>query len=73
MMRRNTEGAARIGNKRRNCQTCNRFFQRVTRLASQKLRDRHRDEWDQLRVETEIEVYRDVISRWKAEREEIQP
>lgn len=53
-------GAARIGNRRSQCRTCNRFVQAVRRNALSRLQAMHEEDWDRIRLEAEVEVYRKV-------------
>lgn len=59
----NIGGKARIGNRRSHCSTCNNFAQNVMRLTRKRLKELHEDEYAQIRVEVEIEIYRRLIDR----------
>lgn len=61
---RGVGGVARIGNKRNICTTCNNFAQNVMRRTRVVLKALHEDEYQGIRHQVEIEVYRDVIARW---------
>lgn len=52
---------ARIGNRKTNCRTCNRFAQTVRRYVARALMDAHPDETAVLRREIEDEVYRQIV------------
>ena len=60
------EGAARIGNRRSRCRTCNNFAQNVRRIATSRLMQEHRDEYERLRVQAEMDLYPQVIEEWRA-------
>lgn len=57
-------GAARIGNRRSRCSTCNNFAQNVMRLTRARLKERHEDEYQQLRLRCELDLYPQVIEDW---------
>lgn len=52
---------ARIGNRKTNCRTCNRFAQTVRRYVARALMDAHPDETAALRRAVEDEAYRVVV------------
>jgi hypothetical protein len=54
-------GAARIGNRRNSCDTCNNFAQNVMRLTRKRLADAHQNEYARLRLEVEVNLYPQVI------------
>ena len=54
-------GAARIGNNRTNCSTCNNFAQNVMRLTRTRLKERYPDEYYDLRIRAELDLYPQVI------------
>lgn len=60
-------GGARIGNNRSGCGTCNRFNQRVLRVARQRLVDKHSTEYSALRLEVEVELYKELLDEWDLE------
>ena len=60
---RGTAGTARIGNRRGQCATCNRFTQAVTRTAGKRLRELHATEWTLLRMRTELDLYAEVLQQ----------
>lgn len=52
---------ARIGNRKTNCRTCNRFAQTVRRFVARDLMRAHPEETAQLRRAVEDEAYRQVV------------
>lgn len=59
---RGQSGGCRIGNRRNECATCNAFAQRVMRLTRKRLKELHAEEYLQVRLETELELYPQVLS-----------
>lgn len=59
-------GRARIGNRRSRCDTCNNFAQNVMRLTRKRLKELHEEEYEQVRVRVEIDLYPQVIESWGA-------
>lgn len=57
-------GYNRIGNRRGQCNTCNRFNQAVKRQVAARLADLHPDEVEKLRLQVEQDLYPGVIERW---------
>ena len=55
------EGMARIGNRRRDCATCNNFAANVRRLTAARLKAAHQAEWDELQLRVEMDRRRVVI------------
>lgn len=53
-------GGARIGNRRSQCATCNNFAQNVMRGTRKRLMETHADEYKRIRLEVEIDLYRQV-------------
>lgn len=58
-------GGARIGNRRSMCQTCNNFVQNVMRHTRKRLLELHPEEYNQIRLEVEIDLYPRVIEEHK--------
>lgn len=58
-------GAARIGNRRSTCRTCNNFAQNVRRIATKRLRQKHEEEYAALRRRVEMDLYPQVIEEWE--------
>jgi hypothetical protein len=54
-----------IGSRKRTCRTCNNFSQNVMRLASIRLRELHRAEYDELRCQVTVDLYPQVIEDFK--------
>lgn len=60
-------GGARIGNRRNVCTTCNNFVQNVMRLTRKRLMELHREEYEQIRLRAELDLYPQVIDDWVLE------
>lgn len=60
-------GLTRIGNRRRECATCNRWAQNVMRHTRSRLKAKHETEYEMIRLEVESELYPSVIAEFKAE------
>jgi hypothetical protein len=58
---RGAGGAARIGNRRNRCTTCNNWAQNVMRLTRKVLKERHEDEYAQIRARVEKDLYPQVL------------
>lgn len=58
------DGGARIGNRRSTCQTCNNFTQNVRRLTLTRLKERYPEDYEELRLRTEMDLYPQVIDAW---------
>lgn len=54
-------GGARIGNRRSLCRTCNNFAQNVMRHTRNRLKEKYAEEYERIRLEVEIELYRKVL------------
>lgn len=54
-------GNCRIGNRRSVCATCNNFAQNVMRMTRKRLMERHQDEYADIRVRVELDLYPQVI------------
>lgn len=61
---RNVTGLARIGNQRSKCVTCNNFAQNVRRLVLKRLKENHAEEFEQLRLQAERDLYPQVMEDW---------
>jgi len=59
-------GMARIGNRRNRCPTCNNFAQNVMRLTRKRLMERYAEEYTEIRLRTERDLYPQVIEDWTA-------
>lgn len=59
-------GKARIGNRRSQCATCNNFAQNVMRHTRRRLMEKYRSDYDRIRMEVEVDLYKDVIERHSA-------
>lgn len=57
-------GGARIGNQRNKCTTCNNFAQNVMRITRGLLKAQHEEEYAQMRLRAEIELYPRVIEEF---------
>lgn len=57
-------GGARIGNRRALCQACNVFNQSVMRVTRARLKDKYPEEYAQLRLVVELELYPQVLERF---------
>lgn len=57
-------GYARIGNRRRNCATCNNFAANVNRIAAKRLRERFAEEYQQMLIATASDLYPQVIEEF---------
>lgn len=57
-------GAARIGNRRNKCATCNNFAQNVMRLTRTRLKAAHEEEYEALRLSVERDLYPQVAEDW---------
>jgi hypothetical protein len=64
--RRGLGGGARIGNRRSVCSTCNNFAQSVMRLTRKKLKEKYEHEYEQIRLQAEMDLYPQVIEDWNA-------
>jgi hypothetical protein len=64
------EGGQRIGNNRSTCTTCNNFTQNVRRLTLTRLKERFPQDYEELRVRTEMDLYPQVIDDFTAKAEE---
>lgn len=64
---RGAQGKARIGNRRSECVTCNRFNQRVIRETRKRLKEKHEDEYARLRMEVERDLYVRVIQEFSGD------
>lgn len=62
------EGMNRIGNRRGRCDTCNNFAQAVMRLTRARLKAQHEDEYEQLRLRVELDLYPGVIEKWNVKK-----
>jgi len=58
------DGMARIGNRRRECATCNNFAANVRRLTARRLKELHQSEWDALQLRVEMDLYPSVIQSY---------
>lgn len=56
-------GSARIGNHRGVCSTCNNFVQNVMRLTRKRLLEKHPEDYAQLRLRVEMDLYPQVIEQ----------
>lgn len=59
-------GGARIGNRRSQCTTCNNFAQNVMRMTRKRLKERHAEEYEAIRLKVEMDLYPQVIENWGA-------
>ena len=57
-------GKNRIGNRRSMCTTCNNFAQNVMRLTRKRLKEKHAQEYEQIRLQAEVDLYPQVIEDW---------
>lgn len=57
-------GGARIGNRRNSCTTCNNFAQNVMRLTRKRLKERHAEEYEDIRLRVEWELYQRVVAEY---------
>lgn len=60
-------GMARIGNRRRNCSTCNLFAQKRYQRALLALRDRYPDEYQRVLLEVEFDLYKELVEQMTKE------
>lgn len=60
-------GAARIGNRRSDCDTCNRWAQAVMRQTRIRLKAQFAEEYNQIRLEVERDLYERVIENFVPE------
>lgn len=60
------QGKARIGNHRSTCTTCNNFAQNVMRITRERLKKRHLEEYNELRLQVERDLYPQVIDDFSA-------
>jgi hypothetical protein len=58
----------RIGNRRSECHTCNRFNQAVQSRVRRMLKERHAEEYNRLRLQAEHDLYIQFYEQWLAER-----
>lgn len=58
------QGVARIGNNRRFCTLCNRFSAAVRRRAGAALIAAHPDEYADMRVRLERDLYPRTVEQW---------
>jgi hypothetical protein len=56
----------RIGNRRNACTTCNNFGQNVIRISRQRLKEKHTEEYNEIRLQVELDLYPQVIEEWSA-------
>lgn len=61
---RGHRGMSRIGNRRKNCTTCNNFAQNVMRMTRKRLIERYSEEYAEIRVRVELDLYPQVIEDW---------
>jgi len=61
---RGAGGSARIGNFRSICTTCNNFSQNVRRLAQKRLKEEYPEEYEEIRIRVEADLYPQVIEDW---------
>jgi hypothetical protein len=59
-------GGLRIGNRRNKCAICNAFVQRVLRQTRTRLAERFSEEAAQIRLQVEVEQYRQMLEDWDA-------
>jgi hypothetical protein len=59
-------GAARIGNRRNSCVTCNNFAQNVMRISRKRLQELHPEEYEKIRLRVEMDLYPQVIQEFPA-------
>lgn len=69
--RRDYGGRFRVGNQRRRCRTCNNFAQNVMRLTRKRLLEKYADEYRQLRLQVELDLYPQVVEEWDREHPEV--
>jgi len=62
------DGMARIGNRRRECATCNNFAANVRRLTARRLKELHEDEWNALQLRVEMDLYPSVIQAYSRQK-----
>lgn len=62
------EGMARIGNRRRDCATCNNFAANVRRLTAARLKAAHQAEWDELQLRVEMDLYPSIIQSYSRQK-----
>lgn len=61
-------GAARVGNRRTECLTCNQFATTVGRISRQQLKERHVEEYEEIRAVVERELYPQIIEDFPLDR-----
>lgn len=71
--RRGLGGGARIGNRRSVCTTCNNFAQNVMRMTRKRLKERHEDEYEAIRLQVEADLYPQVLDDWRAMENPVDP
>jgi hypothetical protein len=64
---RGVGGGCRIGNRRNKCRTCNRFAQHVRRSTWRQLVAVHREEFEQMRLAAERELYPVIAAQFDAQ------
>lgn len=57
-------GQARIGNRRSRCSTCNNFAQNVRRIAMNRVREEHPEDYNSFKLQAEVDLYPQVIQDW---------
>ena len=62
-----TQNTRRIGNRRRECQTCNNFAANVRRIVAAELARRHTDEYAEIRLRVEMDLYAQVLQDYPAD------
>lgn len=65
------KGAARIGNRRTDCRTCNRWAQSVLRGVRARMKALHEEEYKRLFLEVERDLYPQIIENFTAEYPEL--
>ncbi len=66
-------GKARIGNRRSLCTTCNNFAQNVMRLTRSRLKALYSEEYEKIRLEVEMELYRRLLDGYDEKYSAVRP
>lgn len=62
-----SKSGLRIGNNRNRCTTCNRFVQNVMRMTRKRLKEKHAVEYEEIRLQVELDLYPQVIEDFVTE------
>lgn len=64
-----TTSNRRIGNRRHSCATCNNFASNVRRIVTTELKRRHSEEYAEIRLRVEMDLYAQVLQDFVDEKD----